>query len=226
MKAKTNTPFSGKIGGIVGQQGRYGQMIRAKVSPVQPRTPPQLAARSRRSLGAQRWRNLTDPQRAAWNSFAAITPKPEVFGSASVLDGFNWFVSWNEDRQLLGLTIADTPPPTPTESPVIPEDIFVLADDSDQYCQAFAWATPHAQLIGLWYATPDIGSTLPKDTAFRIIALGPIDAAATDTIALATPNSPLRYLRPPMRTGLIFAQFNEDGLLIRTDRVTQQVQPA
>jgi hypothetical protein len=53
---------------------------------------------------------LTEPERAAWNSFALINPTTNVFGQTTYLSGQNWFVKLSLNTLNTGGTIVTTPP--------------------------------------------------------------------------------------------------------------------
>jgi len=97
--------------GQVHSRNTYGNYIRQKVSPVQPRTPRQQQLRSQLSDLAKRYSTvLTDEQRNAWINFAAANPVVDVFGDSIVLTGINMYQKVNNLRKLMGLSILDDPP--------------------------------------------------------------------------------------------------------------------
>jgi len=97
--------------GQVHSRNTYGNYIRQKVSPVQPRTPRQQQLRSQLSDLAKRYSTvLTDEQRNAWINFAAANPVVDVFGDSIVLTGINMYQKVNNLRKLMGLPILDDPP--------------------------------------------------------------------------------------------------------------------
>jgi len=97
--------------GQVHSRNTYGNYIRQKVSPVQPRTPRQQQLRSQLSDLAKRYSTvLTDEQRNAWINFAAANPVVDVFGDSITLTGINMYQKVNNLRKLMGLPILDNPP--------------------------------------------------------------------------------------------------------------------
>jgi len=97
--------------GQVHSRNTYGNYVRQKVSPVQPRTPRQQQLRSQLSDLAKRYSTvLTDEQREAWISFAAANPVIDVFGDSITLTGINMYQKINNLRRLMGLPILDNPP--------------------------------------------------------------------------------------------------------------------
>ena len=59
-------PRSGSYQGITSSRNRFGQYVRTRAMPVQPRTTFQLNQRARLSTNAAAWRALSDAQRAGW----------------------------------------------------------------------------------------------------------------------------------------------------------------
>jgi hypothetical protein len=101
----------GSIAGQVHSRNTYGNYIRQKVSPVQPRTAYQLFARQLFSTLSRRFSNaLTDDQQEAWRQAAASTPVRDVFGDSITLTGINLYTRLNSLRALMGLDPLDSPP--------------------------------------------------------------------------------------------------------------------
>ena len=97
--------------GQVHSRNTYGNYIRQKVSPVQPRTPRQQQLRSQLSDLAKRYSTLlTDEQRNEWINFAAANPVVDVFGDSITLTGINMYQKVNNLRRLMGLPVLDDPP--------------------------------------------------------------------------------------------------------------------
>jgi hypothetical protein len=102
----------GSIAGQVHSRNTYGNYIRQKVSPVQPRTDRQLEVRKLFSTLSRRFSYiLTDEQQEAWRQAAASTPVRDVFGDSITLTGINLYNRLNSLRALAGLDALDDPPP-------------------------------------------------------------------------------------------------------------------
>lgn len=102
----------GSIAGQVHSRNTYGNYIRQKVSPVQPRTRRQLEIRTLFTELSRRYSNtLTDDQQEAWRQAAASSPVRDVFGDSITLTGINLYARLNSLRLLQGLTPLDDPPP-------------------------------------------------------------------------------------------------------------------
>jgi len=111
---------SGSVGGAVFSRNRYGSYVRQRVSPVNPNTPFQNDIRAAMTVISQAWRDtLTDPQRAAWNQYAANTPVTDVFGDKQIISGNAMFCAYNVQWTRIGQVQLDTAPPTPGEATAI-----------------------------------------------------------------------------------------------------------
>jgi len=115
-----------KIGGHVASKNRSGNYLRTKVTPVNPNTASQLAARSSLSDFAQGWRSLTEAQRAAWNAAVSQFSKTDIFGDIKNPTGLNLYVKINTTLALIGQAPVVNPP-VPTGVSV--ENIAGLAAD-------------------------------------------------------------------------------------------------
>jgi len=100
------------VGNTTFTKGRYGNVARSKVAPIQPRTARQLTVRAAFSSNAKGWDSLSDAQRAAWVAFANSHPISDVFGDSRILAGNAAYVQVNATRALVGLTPVNSPPAT------------------------------------------------------------------------------------------------------------------
>lgn len=102
----------GKLAGFVFSRNASGTYIRTKVSPVQPRTPAQLAVREAVTWCAQYWRDtMTPAMRLAWEAYAKTTPLADVFGKRLPRKGMAMFLRYNSFLRRCGLTPVTTAPP-------------------------------------------------------------------------------------------------------------------
>lgn len=102
----------GSLAGQVHSRNTFGNYIRQKVSPVQPRTSRQLEVRELFTSFSRRFSQvLTDEQQEAWRQAAASTPVRDVFGDSITLTGINLYTRLNSLRALMGLEPLDEPPP-------------------------------------------------------------------------------------------------------------------
>lgn len=108
----------GKLGGHVFTKTRSGATMRTKVTPVNPQTPAQAAARSRLGSQSQAWRGLTEAQRIGWNDLAQRTAKTNIFGDQYFPTGKNLFTGLNSNLLLIG-TVPIVNTPELVEMPVV-----------------------------------------------------------------------------------------------------------
>ncbi|MCL6567243.1 MAG: hypothetical protein K6U09_12585 [Acidobacteriia bacterium] len=98
------------LNGTVFSRNSAGPYMRAKVSPAQPRTARQQQVRQRLSAASASWRNLTEDERKAWITAAAIATKINVFGDNMPLTGHQLYMRLARVAQELGASILTTPP--------------------------------------------------------------------------------------------------------------------
>lgn len=102
----------GSVGGVTYTKGRFGPVLRQKVSPVQPRSARVLNTRGLFALLAKRWAvTLTDAQRLGWIALAAANPRTNVFGNSVILTGLQMYESCNRNLQRCLLAPIDDAPP-------------------------------------------------------------------------------------------------------------------
>ncbi len=104
------TAGSGKIGGHVAARNSSGSYLRTKVTPNNPQTPDQVAARARLGANAKGWTELTQPQRNAWNASSSDYSAKNVFGDAIKLSGINVFSRLNNNLNLIDKPSLVNPP--------------------------------------------------------------------------------------------------------------------
>lgn len=100
----------GKLGGHVFTKTKSGATMRTKVTPVNPKTSAQAAARSRLGGNSQAWKELSEAQRLGWNALASETSKTNIFGDQYFPSGKNLFTSVNNNLVMTGnSSISNTP---------------------------------------------------------------------------------------------------------------------
>lgn len=101
---------SGSENGTTASRNRFGQYLRRRAVPVQPRTPAQLNQRARMSTNAAAWRALTDAQRAGWLSLGLMITRTDSLGQTYDLNGFLAYCSVNNNKLDAGdAAVADAP---------------------------------------------------------------------------------------------------------------------
>ncbi len=112
-----DVPQSGSIAGTTSSRNRYGQYRRSRATPVQPRTPAQLAARARLAAIASSWRTLDAPTQAAWASFAAQIKLTDSLGQTytpTALQAYVSVCSVADVNKELPSFVGQQPPPIQT----------------------------------------------------------------------------------------------------------------
>ena len=110
----------GKLGGHVLTKTRSGATIRTKVTPTNPQTGAQAAARSRLGGNSQAWKSLSEEDRRSWNEAASQTAKTNIFGDQYFPTGKNLFTGLNSNLMLIGNAPLEAAPEL-VEIPVIVE---------------------------------------------------------------------------------------------------------
>lgn len=89
--------LSGSIAGNTYARNRFGNYIRARTKPVNPRSARQSGARINIMWLAEQWREspMDDARRLAWGTYAASVNWNNALGEATILTGFNHFIRSN-----------------------------------------------------------------------------------------------------------------------------------
>lgn len=163
MKILTD-PRSGSYQGITSSRNRFGQYVRTRATPVQPRTPKATANRAQLTAGSSAWRLLTDPQRTAWNDYAAQLSRTDSLGSSYSPTGASIYTA----ASIIGLAAGSvTDPPL-----VLPS--YVLAVDSMDYVDA----TPGPEALTVTV------SVTSADNLFVAETSGPVSPGITSAASV------------------------------------------
>ncbi|KKM85978.1 hypothetical protein LCGC14_1283680 [marine sediment metagenome] len=149
----------GSIGGQVHSRNRFGAYIRARVTPVNPRTFRQAVVRA--IVGAQsgEWSNtLTQLQRDAWEVYADAIVFQNKLGAQIKLTGFNHFIRSNAIRaQSAAPFVADGPgvltlaPPDETMLAVVDEATQLISVSFDN---TQPWANQTGGIMPVFMSSP------------------------------------------------------------------------
>lgn len=171
----------GKLNGMVFTRGRYGAVIRTKVSPVQPATPAQQLVKQNFGALSASWRDLPTDERNGWNAVVSQWQKTNVFGQQYTLSGINLYVGLNQNLLQVeqpNISVA----PLPGEMPVL--QAFGIAADVSSTSIIWTLGMNSSSVIPVGYnlvidATPPMspGRTYVKNKYAQITFL----AAAVDT---------------------------------------------
>jgi hypothetical protein len=90
------TAMSGSIAGNTFARNRFGNYVRSRTKPVNPRSTSQVLMRSIISYLAEAWRTiLDDSKRTAWETYATAINTKNRLGEVINLTGFNHFIRSN-----------------------------------------------------------------------------------------------------------------------------------
>lgn len=167
MKILT-APQSGSQAGTTASRNRFGQYLRSRAIPVQPRTPKQTLNRANFTLGSNGWRQLTDTQRTAWNDYAAQISRSDSLGSQYQPTGAELYTGALVTNP--GLAVTDPPATLP---------IYVLAVDTITYVDP----APGPEAFGV-----TVSFTSP-DNSVLIETSGPLSPGVTSAASIRKWNS-------------------------------------
>lgn len=105
--------MSGSIAGTTHARNRFGNYVRARTKPVNPKSSNQTKVRGIMSNLVERWNDtLSGAQRAAWNQYGANVSWLNALGETVHLTGFNHFIRGNSWMLRLDRPIIDDGPTT------------------------------------------------------------------------------------------------------------------
>lgn len=89
--------MSGSVSGNTHARNRFGNYMRARTKPVNPKSPRQSAARIAIMFLAEQWREdpMDDTKRGAWETYANSVNWNNKLGESVKLTGFNMFIRGN-----------------------------------------------------------------------------------------------------------------------------------
>lgn len=172
----------GSQNGLTFSRNKGGAYVRQKVSPVQPRTPAQLAVRENFSLNTKRWSGtMTQADRDSWTAYATTYPYTNVFGDASVLTGLAMSVARNQVLNQCGVASILA---APTDNSVTPIPVVLsFQTESGPFGLDFSTAAQAAPADTLYYvfATPALpAGRNPGESIYRFLnTYAPVAAATT-----------------------------------------------
>jgi len=177
-----------KLNGSVMSKNRFGSYIRNKVTPVNPQTSFQQAARQALGVFSSQWNGLTDAQRSGWRSLANALPFTDIFGDQKFLTGQNKFVALNANLQKIGeASISASPAPVSIPSGIVTSvTVSQTAGSLVEASLDFSIATMPAGFKAGIYATPGVrpGRNYVKNQFRFLGAADTITTSSFDALAL------------------------------------------
>lgn len=173
-----------KLNGSVFARNRGGAYLRTKVTPLNPQSIAQVAARNLLTQFSQAWRTLTQAQRDAWNAAVSQFSTTDVFGDVVNPTGAQLYNRLNINIANAGGTAISVPP-----APVGADALSSLSIDAQQtgdvFDVTFAPGTVPAGHTLYVESTPCLSPGISNASA-QYRAIGTVAAAATSPADLST----------------------------------------
>lgn len=106
------TAIRGTIGGQTFSSNKGGIYVKNWAKPTNPMTPAQTALRNMFGSVVRTWKLLTDAQRNDWNAYAEGRTYTDILGESRTMTGRGAFISVNQNRLHIGLTLSESVPAT------------------------------------------------------------------------------------------------------------------
>lgn len=183
---------SGKLGGHVHSRNRGGAYVRTKVTPLNPDTSFQQAARAVLADFSSEWRTLTQAQRDAWDLAVEDYKVTDVFGAIRRPSGKNLFVRINANLDSVGVaSITD-----PVAVAQVPEPVLTgVTIDEGTAVFDIAFTNGFAAVTFQVWATasksPGVSFAKPFFRLFDTILGGSVSPADADTTYRARFGAPV-----------------------------------
>jgi hypothetical protein len=127
----------GSMAGATFSRNGNSAYVRARATPVNPRSPGQTLSRTALAYVSASWRQLLQSQQDAWKQLAQSVPYVNSLGETSFYSGFQMFMKLNQTLQTFGLAIIQNAPAgAPTfvgmaiSKPIAEQDSIVFGDFS------------------------------------------------------------------------------------------------
>lgn len=175
-------PQSGSHDGITASHNRFGQYLRTRATPVNPRSTFQGLARARLGLASANWRALTDAQRAGWKDLGGQMTRTDSLGSTYTLQGNQAFVSINSANAAAGAAQVSDAPALLTPASMLTATITLTAAS---FSIAYT-ATPLATGVKLFtYVSPQGSPGKNFQSDMRLLAVSAAAAASPANVFAA-----------------------------------------
>lgn len=175
-------PRSGSYQGMTASRNRFGQYMRTRASPVQPRTVAQLNQRARMTTNAAGWRALTSAQRAGWLSLGAGISRTDSLGQTYTMNGFMAYCSINNNKLDAGDAAVSDAPAIVTPGDLISATITLT---SVAFSVAYT-ATPLGAGVRLFiWVSPQLSAGRNFNGDYRLLTVTAAAAASPANILAA-----------------------------------------
>jgi len=167
-----------KLNGSVFAKNRSGAYLRTKVTPSNPQSIAQQAARNLLTTYSQGWKALTEVERTAWNGAVGSWASTDVFGDIKNPTGLQLYIRLNVNISLASGVALVLPPLSVGVDPVL--TLSFIADDSANTIVLTGTPTP-----------------VPADHAMYIEATAPMSAGISNA------NSKFRHVQTIAPAGAV-----------------------
>lgn len=120
----------GSIAGATFSRNGNSAYVRARATPVNPRSPGQTVSRDALNNVSTAWRDLLPGERAGWVALAATVPYTNSLGESSFYSGFQLFMKCNLVALASGGTIITVAPATAPTFPALLATALFAEQDS------------------------------------------------------------------------------------------------
>ncbi|MBA7668074.1 hypothetical protein ES703_76178 [subsurface metagenome] len=187
--------MSGSIAGDVHARNRFGNYIRPRTKPVNPRSDRQQEARVRLQLLAEYWHSgaMSDVERGAWDDYAAAVSTTNRLGETINLTGYNHFIRSNCSIFAAGGSLVE-PGPAIESLPGADITLAVSGDNGTQllsvaFDNARGWASETGGYLLIEMGRPQLATRNFFSNPFRI-------AGAISGVDSSAPSSPQTIAAP------------------------------
>ena len=177
-----DVPQSGSVAGVTSSRNRFGQYRRSRAMPINPNSDYQGAVRNRLAANSAAWRDLTDNQRAGWESLGAQMVRSDSLGQQYTLTGFQAYCSVNNNKAAAGDAIV-------SDAPALAAPVGLLTATITLTNAAFSvayTATPLSAGNRLFiFASPQRNAGRSYEGDYRLIAVTAAAAASPHNLLTA-----------------------------------------
>lgn len=159
------------IGGATASKNRGGNYFRARIAPIQPRTPAQQDVRSNLSSLSSSWRSLTQLQIAGWNALAATVTLKDTLGNSYKPTGAQLFVGNNMNNITVGNPLITTPPALKPDFPAAGETSAAATAATPTFIVTVGYTAAPGAGMFIVRATPQLsaGISFIGQSQYRVI---------------------------------------------------------
>lgn len=183
------TQVSGSVGGHTFFRNRFGNCIRPRTKPVNPRSARQSLARATMQMLTEQWREspMDDAKRLAWGTYANGVNWNNRLGEAVKLTGFNHFFRSNAALIRAGGSLITAGPPD-IGLPAGDEEFAIVCNATTQKISVtfdanFDWAKETGAYLSVEMAVPQSASRNFSGGPWRFAA----GIAGVDTTGVSSP---------------------------------------